>query len=328
MKYIHKLKGMWKTIYRDFGMDDKFLSKQHMKCPFCGGKDRFRFTDYEMDGWVYCNQCLPDGLDGISFLMRHEQILFNEINPMLRKYMNEKPENTFDTQDEKIERNKVKLRGIYSKCETIQRESATAMYLANRTGFIKQSFATLLEPKNIFHCESCPYYDKKQLVGYMPAMVCIVRNPEQEPVTLHITYLTQEGTKADIEHPKKIMPTIGNSKGGGIVLRKNVGNKVLIISEGVENLFAGMRQLGFSLDSPCDLFVGISANGIKSANIDSNLYHEIIILVDNDKSFTGQAASYSLANALWLKNRDCQITLKTPKVAGEDWCDVYAKLQS
>ncbi|MBF0310175.1 MAG: toprim domain-containing protein [Magnetococcales bacterium] len=50
-------RGRWPDILPRFGMGPEFLTGKHGPCPFCGGRDRFRFDDQDGDGTFICNQC-------------------------------------------------------------------------------------------------------------------------------------------------------------------------------------------------------------------------------------------------------------------------------
>ena len=47
--------GKWPGIYTQFGID--VGDGKHRACPFCGGKDRFRFDDKGGRGTAICGQC-------------------------------------------------------------------------------------------------------------------------------------------------------------------------------------------------------------------------------------------------------------------------------
>lgn len=59
--------GNWKGIITALGVSPNYLTGKHSPCPLCGGKDRFRFSDYHGNGDYICNQC-GNG-DGFSLLM-------------------------------------------------------------------------------------------------------------------------------------------------------------------------------------------------------------------------------------------------------------------
>ncbi|WP_305080186.1 MULTISPECIES: primase-helicase zinc-binding domain-containing protein, partial [unclassified Neisseria] len=45
------------------------LTPANIARPYCGGKDRYRYTDYQGTGAFICNQCTPDGGSGFDLLM-------------------------------------------------------------------------------------------------------------------------------------------------------------------------------------------------------------------------------------------------------------------
>ncbi len=49
--------GRWKEIMQAFAVSATLLSGQHQPCPFCGGKDRFRWTNFKEGGGYHCGQC-------------------------------------------------------------------------------------------------------------------------------------------------------------------------------------------------------------------------------------------------------------------------------
>ncbi len=53
--------GRWREILSTLGMDEAYLSNRHGPCPFCGGKDRWRWDDRDGNGSGFCNQCDATG---------------------------------------------------------------------------------------------------------------------------------------------------------------------------------------------------------------------------------------------------------------------------
>jgi len=57
--------GRWPEIHAALGIDPRYLNpRRHCPCPRCGGKDRYRYTDYQGRGGFICNQCSPEGGSG------------------------------------------------------------------------------------------------------------------------------------------------------------------------------------------------------------------------------------------------------------------------
>ena len=78
-------RGRWPQILRAFGVPAKLLNGRKQPCPFCGGKDRFRFTDFKGTGTFFCNQC--GTYPGFKFLEKYKGWDFkqaaNEIDKLL-----------------------------------------------------------------------------------------------------------------------------------------------------------------------------------------------------------------------------------------------------
>jgi hypothetical protein len=67
------------------------------------------------------------------------------------------------------------------------------------------------------------YWNGTQSLGRFPAMIALFHSADNLPVTLHCTYLRQDGcAKAEVPNPKKILgvPVRGAAKGGAIRLYK------------------------------------------------------------------------------------------------------------
>jgi P4 family phage/plasmid primase-like protien len=81
-------RGQWGEIYqRLLGWTPQQTSGQHGPCPNCGGRDRFRFTNMDGDGSVFCNRCLRDGGDGLAVLEHFAQCSFVEAKKKLAEYL-------------------------------------------------------------------------------------------------------------------------------------------------------------------------------------------------------------------------------------------------
>ena len=50
--------GHWPSILTALaGLTSEQVTDKHQPCPFCGGKDRYRFDDVDGRGTWYCNKC-------------------------------------------------------------------------------------------------------------------------------------------------------------------------------------------------------------------------------------------------------------------------------
>ncbi len=63
-----RARGKWQSILPALGVSVRVIDGKHHPCPHCGGKDRFRFTDYGGTGGYICSQCGPGS--GFDLLMK------------------------------------------------------------------------------------------------------------------------------------------------------------------------------------------------------------------------------------------------------------------
>lgn len=71
--------GRWHNlILPALGIDVPGNPRKHGPCPFCGGRDRFRFDDRDGLGSWFCNQCDPQAGDGFALAMKVRRCTFPE----------------------------------------------------------------------------------------------------------------------------------------------------------------------------------------------------------------------------------------------------------
>jgi hypothetical protein len=91
------------------------------------------------------------------------------------------------------------------------------------------------------------------------------------------------------------MPPAGDYRGCGIILGKITPETELIgVAEGITSGLAWMIENGYPV------LCALSAENMKIINIPTHVKH-VIIVMDNDDSYTGQAAATSLANRLVVR---------------------------
>lgn len=97
MKYQIDIKelarGQWKEILRALTSvtDEQLRLNKQQPCPFCGGKDRYTFTDYKGSGSWFCRgACAPDGRqvsNGFGFLMTYFNEDFKSVVKRVSEYL-------------------------------------------------------------------------------------------------------------------------------------------------------------------------------------------------------------------------------------------------
>ncbi len=161
-------------------------------------------------------------------------------------------------------------------------------YLKNR-GIVLPEY-----PEDLHSHPALPYWTqddngKPVLLGKWPAMIAIVRNPKGRPVALHRTYLTEDGTKAPVQSPKKIMKVYDLT--GGAVRLFLPRNGLLAVCEGVEDALSAwiLWQI------PAWAVLGTS--GMR-AFLPPESTREILILADRDENGAGQRAAWELQDKM------------------------------
>lgn len=310
MRLADKTQGRWDSILISFGIEKKILNRINQPCPFCGGKDRFRYVNKTGNGFWICNQCAPEGADGFEFLIRMYESDFKSIAKMVEDRLGMTTEVLVE---DKTEENAKRIRGIWGKSIEVTKDTATWKYLEGRG-----LNPSVLDPVNVREAV-VPYYDivdeKPVLKGKFPSMVCKILTKEGKGASLHITYLTEDGEKADVEVGKKILPKAADYNGGMIKLTRGDFKRVSV-GEGVETSLKFCQKEGF------DCCAAISESGLR-AWIPPKEVEFVTILGDNDLNYIGQKAAYTLANNLSRLRPEIIISgVEIPSAPGTDWGDL------
>lgn len=288
--------GRWYSILKDNGVGEEFLGRKHGPCPSCGGKDRYRFIDKDGHGTYYCNGCGPG--DGFKLLEIAVGMEFKEAAEMI-----EKQHGNYPVQDRKPAQDPMKrINYIKSQVKKVTRKCATAKYLINR-GVERGAHG-------VCHIEGLDYYNEDgEKTGRFPAMACPIKK-DGALISWHLTYLTNDGVKADVSSQKKILAYADDWRGSSVKLGGSGVKKV--VGEGVENTLAAM----IDFDLPGE--AALNTNGMENISLDG--LEEIIIIGDNDSNYAGQKAAYILANRAVIAGVKTELVFSD--VAGEDYLDM------
>jgi len=290
--------GRWYGILSSYGIDQSFLRNVKGPCPLCGGKDRWVWDDKEGKGTYFCRGCGPG--DGLNLLQKYTgkslKELMAEIAPRVDNFESKKP------------------RAKPSGDERIRRIIKESVPISNfHGGIVRQYLASRGVKASPFLREhpGLKYYDADgKVVGTFPAMVALVENMTAV-ATLHITYLTAEGTKAPVPSVKKILTPRCSTDGAFIRLTKDYD--AVGIAEGIETALAVMKMYNI----PC---WASGTAGMLEKFCPPPAVQGVIIYGDHDASFTGQKAAYTLAQNLVKKG--ITVTVKIPDKVG-DFADAW-----
>lgn len=297
--------GKWPGILGRW-LDERALAGRHTACPMCGGKDRFRMDDKEGAGTWICSNCgagdgfhLLEQINGWTFQQAAEYVE-RECKKLPRKDV--KPGRSPDAV-------RASLRKVWGASKRIEPGDPVWRYLAGRCGMEAGPAGVRFHP-------ALPYVDDDGVVTLHPAMVAQVLGSDGEPLTIHRTYLTEEGEKAAVMTPRKLMTPTRKLENVAVRLAPVVDGW-LGVGEGLETCLAASKRHSIPVWACC------SAGLLKSFCPPPDV-KLLCIFGDNDRTFTGQAAAYDLARAVANIGVECKVFI--PEVEGTDWAD-YGKLQ-
>lgn len=295
-KTIDLAVGKWPGILVGLGIDEKFLSKKHGACPFCGGHDRFRFDDKNGSGSFICSHCGAGG--GMDFLMRMFGWPFREAAANVDRIIGTVKETV--QREERSEADKVAaIKKVLRGCRQVEQGDPVWNYLNRRTGITEVPADIKFHP-SLHHTEG----------GTHPAMVSVLRAPDGTGITLHRTYLTLDGRKASMTPAKKFMA--GKRLNGGAVRLSRV-SETIGISEGIETALAASIRFHMPVWAATNSV--LLEQFMPPAGVES-----VVIFGDNDSSYTGQSAAYNLARRLVRDGIQAEVVL--PDRVDKDWCDM------
>ena len=285
-------RGRWHGIMSYYGLTDKQLSGKHSPCPNCNGKDRFRFTD-RGSGDYFCSGCSPG--DGFDLVMKITGLSFGEVAKEIDDIVGN------------IKQEKIKMPDTDKAAALLKRISGELTPIDDNT-------KAYLKYRGVPACSGMrshpglTYYEDGKPAGKYPAMVTRFLTSNGTLSTYHVTYL-QDGKKAPVSSPKKIMPVCQPMAGGA--LRLTPVAEHMGITEGVETALACMDRFVLPVwasSNTAMLEAFETMQGIKS----------IIVFADNDANFAGQKSAYILANRLALQG--VKVDVLIPPHVG-DWND-------
>ena len=300
MKTIEAARGRWKGIIQMLGVDPKFLENRHQKCPFCGGKDRYRFDDKDGSGSYFCSGCgAGTGMDFVMALRSWDfPTAAREVDAIVGRVRAD------ESKPKRSEKDKVAaLHRILEASRRVTPNTPAWIYLNRRCGDPGGILGDLRAHPGLRHGPSGQVF---------PALLAILRYADRTGASVHRTYLTADGRKAPVDPVRMMMPSPLPLAGSAIRLgpiAERIG-----IAEGLETAICAGKLSGIPVWS------AISANtlidwqppeGVKS----------VVIFGDNDQSMTGQAAAYELGRKLLVKGLDVEVRI--PSIQATDWADVY-----
>ena len=279
-------RGRWVDILYNLGIEREFLTKRQGPCPLCGGKTRFRFDNLEGRGTWICNHCGSG--DGCKLVMEYLGVSFPDAAKKIRSIIGNCKMQPVQQIDEarKLKINEERLKRIWTGRKRITPNHPAGRYLLSRG-------INIYPDADLYAHDGIPYFLNKEITGLFPALFARFTNPQGETCTYHIIYLTQNGGKIDFAQAKISAPKVKDMGGGCIKLFKP--GESLCIAEGIETALMVNQETGHPV------WPTLTANLLEQVVIPAEV-KKVYIYADSDKSFTGQAKAYALANRLSIKD--------------------------
>lgn len=328
-------RGRWPEILMALGVAEHYTdTRKHQPCPYCGGKDRYRFTNHKQGGGFICNHCAPDGGSGFDLLMLLYGYSFKEavnavaavvgmggghIAPAVLRAA-PKQENTVQHDEKK----QARLAELWHACQAWNETPLIADYLHGRGVPLPEKLPI---SRALGLHSRLAYWHKGRILGHFPAMVGAFRDTEGKPRGLHITYLQRLSSglvqKAALFDPqtrerlpaKKMQSLYAGSLSGAAIRLFPPERGVLGICEGIETAIAARYVSGVAMWA-CG-----SAHGIKSFELPKGI-KELIVIADNDSNQTGINAARALQRR--YQNQLDSFKIWQPDTIGADALDVLA----
>ena len=198
-----------------------------------------------------------------------------------------------------------KAEKIWNQAHPIELGDPVHSYLKNR-GIVLPEYPSDLRTHPHLDYWEVGEDGKPLKTGIFPAMIAIVRNQKGRPVGIHRTYLTEDGYKAPVPSPKKIMKIYELS--GSSVRLFPPRDGLLAVCEGVEDSLSAWVLWRI----PC--WAAIGTSGLKGFAPPEDV-KEILALADNDEP--GRKAAWELQERLEEEGRAVRVLV--PKDGSKDF---------
>lgn len=290
--------GRWRGILTAMGVDEAFLTGKHGPCPFCQGTDRFRWDD-KGTGNFYCSVCGPGS--GMEFVKRLFSVDFKEAVKLVREKLPgsaaipTKPQRT-DADTRKM------VRTIWITSQEVSPACETAVYLKRR------GFPALTPTKVLRNAPRLSYGPHNGVIVEFPAMVAAIQDKGGKIVSIHRTYI-KDGQQAPVEQPKKVLGKVPT----GAAVRLFPATDTLGVAEGIETALAAQQIFKIPVWSV------LNAGAMERWDWPAET-KTLLCFGDNDSSYTGAKAAYTLAYR--ARSKGLKVEVLIPSKLDTDWADV------
>ncbi len=316
--------GKWPDILQELAPElENALANapEHVPCPRHGGENGFRlFDDYVETGGGVCNTCgfYRDGFVLLAWLKGWElRRTLAEVGRWLGAEPSRpstRPRAVPTPTPKDPARARAAIESVWKQTRPIAGTPAER-YLERR-GIWRSNMSPVLR----FH-EGLPYYKGRGKsavrLGVFPALIAPVLSAAGELVSLHRTFLDEQGNKAPVPEVKKMMSACAPLNGAAI--RLFAAGTVLGLAEGIETALAARAIARIPVWSTLNRVL------LEQVDLPATVRH-VVIFADKDASYDGMASAETAAERLVAQGRSVEVVCPgQPIPAGEkglDWLDV------
>jgi putative DNA primase/helicase len=294
-----RARGKWQSILPALGIDKRYLSNKHGPCPACGGEDRYRFDDKAGSGSFYCNGCGAGS--GVDLVMRVAGVDFLGAKRLIEEQL---PDAVIHVPRADQNLDPDRFLRLWRAGQSVSEHDPGGAYLASR-GIDLDGLASLR------HLPRASYRHNNGRTTQHHGLIALYMAPDLSSGTIETTYLDMFGRRPiELKPSRKLL--VGKKPKGGSV-RLSPSADTMGIAEGVVTALSA-RQL---FDVP--VWAALSDGGLVNWQPPPTA-RNIIVFGDNDASYAGQNAAYSLAYR--LRRDGLNVEVRIPDDAGDDWNDV------
>lgn len=299
--------GHYESILLSAGADKAMLQKNRA-CPWCGGEDRFSYTDKFGKGDCYCRQCGYH--NGIDLLMLLKHFNYGDALRYIASFLNLPLHEESSVRLSQKKPRALPVDEIWASAHPISPEDSAFAYLRSRCimGEIPSSLKAL---------DALRYAQMSEEEGtwesaFYEGMIAEIVNSDGQRVNLHRTYL-KGGRKAPVKNVKKVLSH--DVSGCAIRLGAIREDGVLGLAEGIETALSASELFGVPVWSV------IAAFNFKNFFPPKGV-RKLILFADSDANFVGQREAFSAAAELRRRYPELGIEVRFPDAVGCDWNDV------
>ncbi|HXE01601.1 MAG TPA: toprim domain-containing protein [Hyphomicrobium sp.] len=305
--------GRWRGILSALGLNGVQISGKRTECPICrnGPKsDSFRFDDKEGRGTFFCNHCGAG--TGIDLVMKMRGVDFKSALELIRPLVGAAAINVPKVERDTAPEAKEEMAALWKRATPLDGHDAGSRYLRSR------GIDMAVWPASLRIVDELPLIEEGTTVRrLMPCLLAKFVAPDKKRAVLHRTWIP-EPWMPGVKVARKMWR--GEIPAGGAV-QLGPAAEDMGVAEGLETAMSASLIHGVPVWA-CVGYVEL----VKF--VPPPECKHLIIFGDNDASYTGQMAAYSLARRLALvpleKRIRAEVRLPAYWDTGErvDWNDM------